>query len=116
VPGANEVRLSGQLVERDVLRHTPAGLPAVGFRIRHASQQTEAERPRSVECEIQAVALGRPAHLVAAASLGSEIALTGFLAQKSLRNKTPVLHVTNIEFLEGNQHGIQTEVEDRSQA
>ncbi len=47
--------------------------------------------------------------LLAAAPLGSAIQATGFLAAKSLRNAQLRLHVTNIEFLEGHENGIQTE-------
>ena len=65
---------------------------------------------RRVECEIQAVALGNPARLLAAAKLGDSVAVTGFLAAKSLKSQAPVLHVIEIEFKEGNENGIQTQV------
>ncbi len=104
----NEVRLGGSLIERSVLRYTPGGTPAVSFRLRHESEQIESDLPRKVECELQAVALGRPGQLIAAANLGCAVKLTGFLAAKGQRSKTPVLHVTTIEFLEGTEHGIQT--------
>ena len=105
----NEVCIGGELIEREALRYTPAGVPALSFRLRHASRQVEAEAPRRVECEIQALALGPIGQLLAAAPLGSAIRATGFLAAKSLRNAQLRLHVTNIEFLEGHENGIQTE-------
>lgn len=104
----NELQLGGLLIERSALRYTPAGVPAVSFKLRHESEQIEADLPRQVECELQAVALGRPGQLIAAATLGCALKLTGFLAAKGLRSKTAVLHVTTIEFLEGTEHGIQT--------
>jgi primosomal replication protein N len=107
--GRNELRIAGELIERAALRHTPAGVPVLGLRIRHVSEQVEAGAPRRVECEIYALALGPTAQLLAAAPLGSAIEASGFLAAKSLRNAQPVLHVTNIEFVEGNDNGIQIE-------
>jgi primosomal replication protein N len=103
----NEVCLSGTLVARDELRFTPAGVPVLEFRIRHASRQTEAGLARQVECELGAVALGPAGRLIAAAPFGIGMTVTGFLAARSARSRTPVLHVSTIEFVEGTNDGIQ---------
>jgi len=63
---------------------------------------------RQVECEVACVALGVPAGLLNAAKLGDKLTVTGFLAAKSLKSRTPVLHVKEIEFQEGNENGFQT--------
>jgi len=63
---------------------------------------------RQVECEIACVALGAPAGLLAAARLGDGLSVAGFLAARSLKSRTAVLHVKEIEFQEGNENGIQT--------
>ena len=55
------------------------------------------------------MALGNPAGLIDAANLGGRLTAKGFLAAKSLKTRALVLHVTDIEFLEGNENGIQTE-------
>jgi len=47
------------------------------------------------------VAFEAQARLVAGRPLGSGVKLEGFLAAKSARSKRLVLHVTNIEFVEG---------------
>ncbi|MDP2793345.1 MAG: primosomal replication protein N [Sulfurisoma sp.] len=112
---ANLTRLSGRLLERGVLRYTPAGVPAIDFRFGHESEQVEAGNPRKVECEMNCVALGTVATQLAQWSLGSEISVSGFLAAKSLKNRCPVLHVITIEFVEGNENGFQTEEQDRRQ-
>ena len=52
------------------------------------------------------VAMGQMAQLLAAARPGDALRLTGFLSAKSLKSRTPVLHVNAIEFLEGMNHGI----------
>jgi primosomal replication protein N len=70
---------------------------------------------RRVECDMSCVALGTVAGMVGSAALGARLTVTGFLAAKSLKNRTPVLHVKSIEFQEGNENGIQTEKQDGRQ-
>jgi primosomal replication protein N len=103
--GLNRVELAGVLVERKTLRFTPAGVPVAECVIEHRSEQVEAGRLRSVECEIQAVALGEPAHWIQEATPGMPVRLTGFLAARSRNSKQLRLHVTTIEFEEGNVNG-----------
>ena len=102
----NQIRLSGRLIERGVLRYTPAGIPAIDFRIGHESEQVEAGVKRKVECDMTCVALGSEATRMAQWNPGGGISVTGFLAAKSLRNRSVILHVNTIEFLEGNENGI----------
>jgi primosomal replication protein N len=98
--------LTGKLLARGTLRRTPAGIPVVEFSLGHASRQEEAAAKRKVECEVTCVALGTPAGLLNAAQLGDYMTVTGFLAAKSLKTRALVLHVNEIEFLEGNENGI----------
>ena len=93
--------LSGNLIELDALRYTPAGIPAVNFRLSHASEQIEAGAMRAVQCEVAGLAFEREARLIAAARPGMQVKVTGFLASKSRESKQLVLHATNIEFVEG---------------
>ena len=60
------------------------------------------------------VATGEIAHLLAGNGVGeaTQVLTSGFLAARSLKRRTPVLHVTHIEFVEGNHHGIQTQEQD----
>jgi primosomal replication protein N len=101
----NRVELAGVLVERKALRFTPAGVPVAECLIRHQSEQIEAGVVRSVECEIQALALGPVARWLQAAPPGSTVSLTGFLAARSANSKALRLHIHTIEFAEGNQNG-----------
>ncbi len=98
----NRVELAGCLIERLALRYTPAGVPVTECRIRHESEQTEAGSPRRVECEIPAIGLGDAAKWLQAATTGSRVKVTGFLAAKSRNSKQLVLHIEHLEFLEGN--------------
>ncbi len=101
IAAANRVELSGVVSELKALRHTPAGVPVVEFRLRHASERAEAGGARKVEAEIDAVAFESQARLLSGA-MGRSLKAEGFLCAKSRRSKKPVLHVTNIEFVEGN--------------
>ena len=97
----NRVELSGRLLERGALRHTPAGLAALEFKLGHESDQDEAGSRRKVQAEIGAIAFEANARLIAGRPLGSEVKVQGFLSAKSKRSKKLMLHVTNIEFVEG---------------
>ena len=83
------------------MRHTPAGLAAVEFKIRHESEQEEAGGRRKVEAEIGAIAFEAQARLLSKSQLGAKARFKGFLGAKSKRSKKLMLHVTNIEFSEG---------------
>ncbi|MBK7136236.1 MAG: primosomal replication protein N [Rhodocyclales bacterium] len=102
----NQLTITGNIIELAQLRHTPAGVPVLSFRTAHESEQIEAGLQRRVECELQAVALGQMALLLKGARPGDGVKLTGFLAAKSAQSKQPVLHVEEIEFLEGMNHGV----------
>lgn len=98
----NRLELQGQLIERQALRYTPAGVPVSEARLLHESEQMEAGLARQVTVEISVIALGEQAKWLQAAPLGNPVTLIGFLAAKSRNSKTPVLHIQQIEFLEGN--------------
>ena len=106
---SNTVRIDGRLIELTPMRYTPAGVPVVSCVLEHESRQLENGIEREVSCELPAVVLGDLARQMGAAGCGWKLEATGFLAAKSKRSKAPVLHVTNIEFLEGIDNGIQTE-------
>jgi primosomal replication protein N len=102
---SNQLVLIGKLDERKALRYTPAGLPVSEAKVLHASEQFEAGKPRQVVCEVGVLALGDTARWLEAAPLGKEVKLTGFVAARSQHSKGLVLHVQQIEFLEGIENG-----------
>jgi primosomal replication protein N len=93
------------LVERKILRYTPAGVQVSEGRLLHGSSQVESGVARLVELEIAILALGDSARWLEAAPLGGVVQVTGFLAAKSRNSKAPVLHVNKLEYLEGNENG-----------
>ncbi|HUQ26891.1 MAG TPA: primosomal replication protein N [Burkholderiales bacterium] len=97
----NRLELSGRLLELGALRYTPAGVAAIEFKVVHESEQDEAGGRRKVTAEIGAIAFETQAKLLAGRPLGSEVKLQGFMSVKSKRSKKLVMHVTNIEFKEG---------------
>jgi primosomal replication protein N len=71
------------------------------FKLAHESEQEEAGGKRKVNAEMSAVAFEAQARLLAAAKLGSTVMVKGFMSAKSRRSKKLVLHVSQIEFVEG---------------
>ena len=92
----NQVVISGELIVREEVRFTPAGIASVALTLRHASEQSEAGESRQVQCSIHAVAFAEAARKVAGFSTGQTVRVKGFLAQRSLRNRQLVLHVNDI--------------------
>lgn len=107
VPG-NLTQLSGRLLERGALRRTPAGVPVLEFTLLHSSTQSEADCKRKVECEVDCVAAGQSAQVLAAVKPGDGLRLSGFLAARSLKQRSLILHVNTVEFIEGTENGFQT--------
>ena len=84
---------------------TPAGVPVIECLLAHRSRQLEAGIEREVSCELRAVVMGEQARLLAAAKPGAQVKVAGFMAARSLKSRSPVLHVNTVEFLEGTNHG-----------
>ncbi len=100
--GLNELRLEARVAEVLPLRRTPAGVPIASCVLAHESKQVEAGVTRDISVEMQALVVGDLASVLAAAAPGVALRVTGFIAAKSLRSRSPVLHLNTIEFLEGN--------------
>jgi len=98
----NALVLTARLLEKDALRYTPAGIPALNCQLRHESRQMEAGEARQVEWQLDAVAFGPVARRLAEAPSGSLLECAGFIAPKSRRSRQTDLHVTEFEILEGN--------------
>ena len=99
MPDTNQLALAGRISELDVLRHTPAGIALLDFRVEHESEQAEAGATRQVRLEVACLATEREARLLAAAPLGAKVELKGFLAARGRSSRQLVLHVTSFEFV-----------------
>lgn len=100
----NAVALTGAILAIEPLRHTPAGIPAVNFRLTHESRQIEAGFKHEVECELAAVAMGEAALALSRISAGQAVRVAGFLNRKNRMSTQLVLHVTNAELLKDKDH------------
>ena len=98
---SNRLTLSGQLAAKDALRYTPGGVAILSFSVAHQSRQSEAGAERDVGIQVACVAVEAEAKTIAAAPLGIGLQLAGFLAPKGKQGRQLVLHVSEIEFLEG---------------
>jgi primosomal replication protein N len=91
----NRLVLSGRLIERGALRHTPAGLPALEFKLEHQSELSEDNQVRKVSVQIKAIAIGAITQGLATLALGDSNTFAGFLA--GTRNGRGLLfHVTSL--------------------
>jgi primosomal replication protein N len=91
--------LSGEVVQLEPLRYTPAGLPLLSFVVRHVSEQMEAGTKRKVECEMAVVAIGDIVNQAKQIQLTSQIKLAGFIAKRSLKSTQLVLHLNALEII-----------------
>ncbi len=95
----NAVALSGELVEVEPLRHTPAGIPLLNFTLAHKSWQIEAGYKRQVDCEMSGVAMGEVAVSMSRMQQGHTVSVEGFLNRKNRMSAQIILHVTKVHML-----------------
>ena len=91
--------MTATLIERSIIRYSPAGVPVLECRLEHRSTQLEAEAPRQVEFEIKALALGRIVEELESIAPGTELAVQGFLAPSRQGSRTLLLHITALQRL-----------------
>lgn len=89
----NQLVVVATIIERDILRYTPAGVPITGATLQHSSQQVEAGVTRQVDFEMAAVAAGEISGRMSRAELGATYQFTGFLARKNRNSKSLVFHI-----------------------
>ena len=92
----NQLILSAWIIEASAMRFTPAGVPALDFRLEHESEVTEAGQQRKVKTAIKAVAFGSVAETLGRQAIGSSWTFTGFLATPR-NGKHPVLHIQSVQ-------------------
>lgn len=95
----NRVVLCGQIAEMETLRYTPAGIPALNFKLSHSSEQMEAGGKRQIQCDVNVLALDQPALQASKLKVGGSVAVEGFLARRSRNSTQLVLHVQRVKIL-----------------
>jgi len=77
---ANHLHLTASVLEIEVLRYTPSGIPAINCRLEHASEMVEAGQLRQVKAVMKSVAFGAVAEQLARQDIGSSWNFKGFVA------------------------------------
>ncbi len=90
----NQLCLQAFIIERDVLRYTPAGLPALNFKLMYEGEVIEAGLKRKLMFEMVTVALGDVAMSLDRVPLNTHLICEGFLAKKTRLSKMLEFHVT----------------------
>lgn len=95
----NRLQLDARIVERDVMRVTPAGVSVCEGSLGYSGEVIEATLPRSIELELPFVGLGPISGALTEAQLGRLYRFEGFLARKSRNTQKLVFHVQGFEEL-----------------
>jgi primosomal replication protein N len=96
----NQLSVIASVLEKSVLRFTPAGMPIATGVLMHYSEQAQAGSNRQVEFEINAIAAGEVSKKFLDVELGSTQLFLGFLARKNRNSKSLIFHVTQIKDIE----------------
>ena len=96
----NQLSVIASVLEKSVLRFTPAGMPIATGVLVHNSEQVQAGSIRQVEFEIKAIAAGEISKNFLDIELGSSQLFLGFLARKNRNSKSLIFHVTQINDIE----------------
>jgi primosomal replication protein N len=89
---ANLLVLSACIAELEALRYTPAGIPALNFRLEHESEAQEAGQARQIKVAVKAVAFGALAERLVKQPIGSVWRFNGFLGN-ARHGKSIVFHI-----------------------
>jgi primosomal replication protein N len=96
----NRVRLRARLAARGDLRYTPAGVAVLKAALAYAGTVAEAGIERQLDFELDAVAVGDAAPRLARQELGSELEIDGFLAPRSKRSRSLILHISEFKAIQ----------------
>jgi primosomal replication protein N len=98
----NEIVFAGTVVQCDILRHTPAGIPSIKFSVQHESKQAiqlnNATVQIPVNVEIEIIALDELAQQMVETQPGAQVTVKGFLNRKHQKSSVNILHATQIKF------------------
>lgn len=81
----------------DLVRYTPAGIPALNLILKHSSEQIEADLKRTINCELSSKIMGIDALIPL--KIGDRIKTKGFIGNKSAKSNQLIFHINFIEYL-----------------
>jgi primosomal replication protein N len=91
----NRYQVTGILQERQSLRYTPAGVPALDLQTLHQSTDLNG---RDATVNLSAVAFGLVAQTLSSTPLGSTLKLDGFL-RHSAKSKKLIVQIESFEII-----------------
>jgi primosomal replication protein N len=94
--GINRAQLSGVVLQKSILRYTPAGVALITLELNHHSQVQQAGSTRKIAFNLEATALGETAIAVDSLTLGKQYTFEGFWALAHYRSKRISFHVCDI--------------------
>ncbi len=80
-----------------MIRYTPAGIPVASVVLAYVGEVLEAGVVRTLNFEINAIALGQLSAQLQALANEQVAEFTGFLARKNRNSKSLVYHITGIK-------------------
>jgi primosomal replication protein N len=93
----NRFELTARLIERDVLRYSPSGIPMIDCVLHHQSELIEAGQPRQVDLEAPAIAFESVANRLVDCRLDETYRFVGFLANRSRKSKRTIFHIIDFD-------------------
>jgi primosomal replication protein N len=89
----NRFELTAEIIERQVLRLTPAGIAVSAMMLLHRGEEIEAGHAREVVFEMSAIGIGAFAERLDQAALGDSYRFSGFVAKKTRLGRSLVFHI-----------------------
>jgi len=91
----NRYQVTATLIERQSLRYTPAGVPALDLQVEHLSTDLNGH---DATVHLSVVAFGLVAQALLSTPLGSQLKLDGFL-RHSIKSKKLILQIEAFEIV-----------------
>lgn len=95
----NSLQLVADLISRDQLRFTPAGIPIVDCVLQYFGKKYEVGSERQIQFVLNALAAGQCGEMLGKVDLGVSAWFTGFLVQKRRNSQRLVFHITDFQIL-----------------
>lgn len=92
--------VSGLIVKIEPIRYTPIGLPVISFEVEHRSKQMQSNNYRDAILNFSVLAVGDVCKSLIGKLTNTKVRIKGFIANKSLKSKKPILNALEIEFID----------------
>lgn len=94
--GVNHAFLSATLIEKSVIRYTPSGTAIITLNLMHTSQVQQAGSIRTIQFNLEAIALDTITALISPLNIGELYTFEGFWAPAHYRFKKITFHILHL--------------------